>query len=302
MVTRDSGGTISCYLNGGKLITSNANNWSSSTGYSTIGGRHNGSYTTYFTGYVDDYRVYHTLLSEADIQELYKTKAYVTDQGDIMSGKFVEDKAEAMVTNNRTFECSEVYEEVIADYERLAYIKSTGTQYIDTGISLGTNMMFDTSVSDVSENAYIITQGNYGLRYLWSTFVNFVSGRRFRGTITGVAGEIYQIKGSNDFISINGISGNQESDNDNPSGNVIICRQGSCTMYKCALYNNNVLVRNFIPCRRTSDQAIGLYDTVNQTFYTSAGSGSFIAGPAMTNTYASIYEDGHISGREIIEI
>lgn len=289
-------------MNGERLTTSESNNWSSSAGYSTIGGRYNGSYTTYFTGYVDDYRVYHTLLSDADIQELYKTKAYITDQGDIMSGQFIEDKAEAMVTNNRTFECSEVYEEIIADYERLAYIESTGTQYIDTGISLGTNMVFDTSVSDVSENAYIITQGNYGLRYLWGTFINFVSGRRFKGTITGVAGEIYQIKGSNDFISINGINGIQESDNDNPSGNVIICRQGSCTMYKCALYNNNVLVRNFIPCRRTSDQVIGLYDTVNQTFYTSAGSGSFIAGPAMTNTYASIYEDGHISGREIIEI
>jgi hypothetical protein len=163
-------------------------------------------------------------------------------------------------------------------------------------------MMFDTLISDVSEGAYIVTQGNYGLRYNWGTFVNFVSGRRFRGTITGAAGVIYRVKGSNDFISINGVNGNQESDNDNPTGNVKICSKGSCKIYSCALYNSDVLVRNFIPVKRKSDNVLGLFDSVNKVFYTNAGSGTFGAGPSVTNNDASIYEDGHISGREIIEI
>jgi hypothetical protein len=163
--------------------------------------------------------------------------------------------------------------------------------------------VFDTLVSDVSEGAYIITQGNYGLRYNWSTFVNFVLGRRFRGTVTGVAGTIYQVQGSNDFISINGINGNQESDNDNPGENVVlICGRGSCKMYRCALYNGDVLVRYFIPAKRKSDGVIGLYDVVTRELYASAGADSFIGGSVIKNVETMIYENGNISGREIIEI
>ena len=42
--------------------------------------------------------------------------------------------------------------------------------------------------------------------------------------------------------------------------------------------NNDTLVRNFIPCYRKSDTEIGLYDLVNDVFYTNAGSGTFIKG------------------------
>lgn len=41
---------------------------------------------------------------------------------------------------------------------------------------------------------------------------------------------------------------------------------------------NGVLVRNFIPCYRKSDNEIGMYDLVNNQFYTNQGSGSFLKG------------------------
>lgn len=45
----------------------------------------------------------------------------------------------------------------------------------------------------------------------------------------------------------------------------------------CQLYDNGVLIRDFIPCKN-ADGEIGMYDTVNAKFYGNAGSGTFVAG------------------------
>ena len=50
-------------------------------------------------------------------------------------------------------------------------------------------------------------------------------------------------------------------------------------MYYCKMWNTDGSpARDFIPARRDSDSVIGLYDLVNNMFYTNAGTGSFIAG------------------------
>lgn len=49
-------------------------------------------------------------------------------------------------------------------------------------------------------------------------------------------------------------------------------------IYGCEIYNDDILMREFIPCRRNSDNALGMYDTVHGTFYQNAGSGAFIGG------------------------
>lgn len=46
-----------------------------------------------------------------------------------------------------------------------------------------------------------------------------------------------------------------------------------------AIYNNDILEREFYPCYRRSDNKPGLYDVVNDVFYTNAGTGTFIVGP-----------------------
>ena len=52
----------------------------------------------------------------------------------------------------------------------------------------------------------------------------------------------------------------------------------SSRIYYMKIYDSNTLVRNFIPCYRKSDTVAGLYDTVNDVFYTNAGSGVFTVG------------------------
>ncbi len=49
-------------------------------------------------------------------------------------------------------------------------------------------------------------------------------------------------------------------------------------LYNCKLWDNGTLIRNFIPCYRNSDKEAGLYDLVNNVFYTNQGTGSFIKG------------------------
>ena len=46
-------------------------------------------------------------------------------------------------------------------------------------------------------------------------------------------------------------------------------------LYRMTIKENDVIVRDFIPCYRKSDSKPGLYDIVNKQFYTNAGSGEF---------------------------
>ena len=52
-------------------------------------------------------------------------------------------------------------------------------------------------------------------------------------------------------------------------------------IYYCKMTNNanNTILREYIPCYRVSDNTPGMYDLMNNQFYTNSGSGSFILGP-----------------------
>lgn len=49
-------------------------------------------------------------------------------------------------------------------------------------------------------------------------------------------------------------------------------------LYSCKIYDNDVLVRDYVPCYRISDNAIGLYDLVDDRFYVNSGTDSFVQG------------------------
>lgn len=53
-------------------------------------------------------------------------------------------------------------------------------------------------------------------------------------------------------------------------------------LYSFKIYDNDTLVRDFIPCTRDSDSTAGVYDIVNDAFYSSARSGvELVAGPTI---------------------
>jgi hypothetical protein len=84
--------------------------------------------------YWGDFRYYVTCLSDDDITRLAKTKAYITDQGDVCGGLFMEQEGStAKVRENYTIDCSEVSDGLPDGYARLEYLESNGNQFIDTG-------------------------------------------------------------------------------------------------------------------------------------------------------------------------
>lgn len=112
IVQRNSSGNVSCYLNGVQLSLSGSQEWTHSvTDTLSIGCRYSGGWTSYFSGLIDDFRFYATWLSLNDIKEIYQTKAYISDKGDIMCTEFIEGKSQAQVTSKGIFEANEFYED-----------------------------------------------------------------------------------------------------------------------------------------------------------------------------------------------
>ncbi len=50
-------------------------------------------------------------------------------------------------------------------------------------------------------------------------------------------------------------------------------------LYSAKITVDGVLERDFVPCYRKSDDEIGMYDLVNDIFYTNQGTGTFTKGP-----------------------
>ena len=290
-------------------------------------------------GYISDFRFYVTCLSDNDIMELYKTKAYITDKGDIETYHFIEDKTQAQVTSNYCFEVDECYEdfEVGSDYERIEYIEFSETQYIDTGLAftdanIPITIEADIVKTSLSSNDCLAGCGNTA----WSGPVmlnchngtcefgvnGYATASDGSGSITANERLIIRAelgtKKEEHFWYKNGqkINLGTKAYNDRTSssstlyigafhvGTSVSIASGSCWIGH--LYSFKVWYggssRILVPAKRKSDNAFGLYDMAEHNFYPNIGSGSLSGGPIINNSEAKIYKDQHILGRNIIEI
>jgi hypothetical protein len=321
-----------CWINGVEGSYGGPDHWTHNNNSLVIGSRYGSAYGEYpSTVKIDDFRLYYTYPGddkiEQVVQDLYKAKAYITDKGDIEAYQFIEGKTQAQVTSKYCFECKEVCEEIDSAYEQLEYIQTSGTQYIRTGIQSRDNITgLSAHYYQLTYNPGQILFGCYdGVATMYFNFkesgtIEHRSHWMYTDLRTGAEWKENQevkstlvINGNNLTLTNNGktVTGTASRSKGSNSYEMLLCAyssQGSAGYgFYCRLYNfqievDNVLVRNFIPCKRKSDNVIGLYDSVNKVFYTNSGSGTFGAGPVLTNSRASIYQDGRISGREIIEI
>ena len=204
-------------------------------------------------------------------------------------------------------------------YTQLEYIKSTGTQYIDTGFSStqGWRAKLEYMFNDPSSNPAAVIGDLYGTGgTYWRAFVLTTGGQWQLGyyntyAIAGsvAAGAKYEIEAST--VSGNGylkVDGTTIIFNDtttysphsaintylfavNYSDSLVLGSGGR--LYWCNLYDHNdVLVREFVPAKRRSDNAIGLYDNVEGKFYVNAGTGAFTAGPVVASPSIFVNIDG----------
>lgn len=184
-------------------------------------------------------------------------------------------------------------------YQEVEYLQSSGTQYIDMIYSYVVNDEIECSFSVDQETGAI--QGIFGngnlppyigvvlymnnLKQLTSTIGGRLGSDIVRmGTIT--LGQKYNIRYSGRDIYIDGamVETVPNALTNGTQSDFSLFRRWNTNTYRGKMYSfsikrNGTARHNFIPCYRKSDHVAGMYDLVTNTFYTNAGTGSFIVGP-----------------------
>ena len=199
---------------------------------------------------------------------------------------------------------------VPSGYTELEYIESSGTQYIDTGFipNFQTAKVELNNFTPLSQEEWLCFFGvceadsssdytTFWLRWLATSGIigsligNWSSSPYANYQYSNPAGtKINSLSLDKDGLIVNGSlaqyiwTGTRSASSRNlfifgcnKAGSFWRGSSMRCGNVKC--YTSDVLQRDFTPARRNSDSVIGMYDLVTQTFYTNAGTGTFVAGP-----------------------
>ena len=191
-------------------------------------------------------------------------------------------------------------------YTQLQYIQTTGTQWIDTGIKGHMNYAYEIDFQQTDTGLYrnwgVFGQSGYvginmSLTYVGDGYFfvrwNDNSSNQYYVSLPLIDTNRHLLKIDNGNIYWDGVSKGISTGHDatlvinynlflgtvNPAGNAP-SQNARSKYYSYKVWDNNsVLIQNFIPARRNSDNVLGMFDTVSGRFFTNAGTGTFTAGP-----------------------
>lgn len=186
-------------------------------------------------------------------------------------------------------------------YTELEYIQSSGTQYIDTGFKPNQDTRvvtkFDMLQTDTAwRKLWGSASGSYDLDFALCNF-GTTKLQSYYGTKTNnsvpITGMSLDVDANKNIWKYSGETITFDKNNFTCAYSMYIFDvnkdndpnylPGMMKLYLFKIYDNDVLVRDFIPCKNSSG-TIGLYDSVNNQFYQNAGTGTFIAGPEIPST------------------
>lgn len=187
-------------------------------------------------------------------------------------------------------------ESVLPDgYKQLQYIRSTGTQYINTGIDpnnsieVSVDMQLDSDVTaDCNPFSVYGSTNRFFTKYTNNKYQGGLGTIWFKETgYSGNAHERLTLKLGNGYFAVGDASVKVTESAftvgrplyifaSNSKGNVVGFTKMS--LYSCTITESDKLIRDYKPCI-DSENRIGLYDTVSNSFIGNSGTGSFIAGP-----------------------
>lgn len=195
-------------------------------------------------------------------------------------------------------------------YTRVEYIQSSGTQYINTGYSIGSTTRIVAKMgftSSPSANVFLFgtsyytgtasSRQNFGLAHRttatgyavynggqWSAFQS-------KGTLDTNVHTFELNRSTNKFYvddteysltanSISNIAATMLIFASRQSGSSSLTADyfSSARLYSFKIYNGDTLIRDFVPVQRDNDSVYGLYDEANDVFYVNSGTGSFTGG------------------------
>ena len=190
-------------------------------------------------------------------------------------------------------------------YTLLEYVQSGGSQYVNTGISSGTNIAAEICWKSLM-NAQNTSKFVFGARKAWQQSMLYVShqcrndgasdsGIRYAWGANAYSTQTFpsdfasqRLSASEAMMGTNRVWTPYSATfaNTYPMYVFTINNAGSpSTAYASMqlkwlrICDNGEEVRMFVPVRRNSDSVAGLYDQVNSNFYPSASSTALVAGP-----------------------
>lgn len=173
----------------------------------------------------------------------------------------------------------------------LEYIESSGSEYIDSGITPNQNTRVKATIFyNSTPTRYEAIFGSYESGKSF-TLYGGTGGNSAYGNQTQPLSSFFNIVGDNTIDynkNIVMINGNQHSFDEYSftnsynlylfglnNNNVVGTNTFIGGYKKCQIYDNGTLVRNFTPSYNTTTQQCGLYDTINNVWYANAGTGAF---------------------------
>lgn len=208
-----------------------------------------------------------------------------------------------------------------ADYQRVEYIKSPSSQYINTKFVPDQ----DTTIESVAEFNTNVTGFLYGSRVgqMEDSFsLAYVSSKRsIRSDYDDTQGDYYSVTLNTKYTMrheknkfyLNGTYKEEKPyANFTTPGSMLIFAVNTnhgigsyvaATLYSLRVWDGNRIDRDFIPCYRKIDNVAGVYDVVNDVFYTNAGSGEFTVGPEINELPSEYQRVEYIesSGKQYIQ-
>ena len=182
-----------------------------------------------------------------------------------------------------------------AEYQLVEYIGARNAQYFNTGVvidNIDTEFVVEYDIKVYPTSSVQYTGGNY--YGFWSARANNTYGILSNGTIpVGNRDKVVLTR----ELEITTLTVNQtiaavfseptsvsnirfgmfrlgQNNYGWWSGNLMVC-----DLYYNKIVKNGVLVREFYPVYRKADNKPGMFDIVNNVFYTNEGTGEFIVGP-----------------------
>ena len=184
---------------------------------------------------------------------------------------------------------------ISSEYTRLEYIESTGSQYITTGLypTQSTRVVLDVEVTG-SESVALFGARTSTDSQTYTAFAINTDQVRFDYGTTKNPLDVEDIN-ARAIVDMNGSTGSFGGVSLTYSAATFTCAYPLSLMavntagtnslfmvgriYSCQIYiDGTTLTMNLVPCRRNSDNAIGMLDIVTKTFYTDAAGTGFIAG------------------------
>lgn len=189
------------------------------------------------------------------------------------------DKENTIELSGNTYQVNTI---LPSEYTQVDYIESNGTQYIDTGYIITNTPKIETDIlitdsnnrdifgmSSKTDNVLILNCENNNFYTRYGTYTSKTI------NVSDLISTWMHISYSEKIYINNELKTTFTSYSFSTNTDTFkICKAragvaNSSAKYKyLKLYDNNVLVRDFIPCYRNSDNEVGLYDLVNGVFYT----------------------------------